>query len=267
MADTPNPSSAMLLFFILTTIYSVMMYNSSKKYPQNDEDSTGKMYFMIYILSVVIGQFFVNLSLTKAMCGGTAGWQTAAMCTFFPWGFIFGLLVLLLTMFPGWLAPFSNTFGYGVALAAGLNDTMVNILKPESKESRDASGQELGPKAEEALEHIYADRSLLVNEITTSNFENFWKNMSGLFRSNAGNFKAELYSFVVMKEIVSEYIWYILAGMLITSVSFNYIAGSACDVSANEMQTRHEDYEKQLKAAQEEAKNKQDNKRVYESHE
>ena len=274
MADSPNPSSAMLLFFILTTIYSVMQYNSAKTYVGTDKaadksDSTSKMYFMIYLLAVVIGQFFVNLQLTTAMCGGP-NWTTAAMCTFFPWGFIFGILLLLLSMFPGWLAPFSNTFGYGVALAAGLNDTMVNILRPQSKKERDDAGEKLNSEAEEALEHIYADRSLLVNEITTTNFGDFWKNMSGLFRkgveSNAG-LKSELYSFVVLKEIVSEYIWYILAGMLITSVSFNYIAGSACNVSAAEMQARHDDYEKELKSAQDDAKAKTDNQRVYETHE
>tara|TARA_B100000902_G_scaffold399781_1_gene472503 strand:- start:90 stop:920 length:831 start_codon:yes stop_codon:yes gene_type:complete len=268
--DAPNPSSAMLLFFILTTIYSVMQYNASKQYASTDtaadgKDSAGKMYFMIYLLSVIIGQFFINLQLTTAMCG-SPNWATAAMCTFFPWGFIFGILLLLLSMFPGWLAPFSNTFGYGVALAAGLNDTMVDILKPQSKKERDSSGEKLNPQAEEALEHIYADRSLLVNEITSDNFDNFWNNMAGLFRSGVESnnaLKSDLYSFVVLKEIVSEYVWYILAGMLITSVSFNYIAGSACGVSAGEMQARHADYEKELKAAQDDAKAKADNQRVY----
>ena len=269
MADSPNPSSAMLLFFIFTTIYSVMQYNATKTYSANNNDSTGKMYFMIYILAVVIGQFFVNLQITSSMCG-TPNWTTAAMCTFFPWGFIFGILLLLLSMFPGWLAPFSNTFGYGVALAAGLNDTMIDILKPQSKNERTSTGENPSPQAEEALEHIYADRSLLVNEITKDNFDNFWSNMSGLFRkgvSSNNSLKSDLYSFVVLKEIVSEYVWYILAGMLITSVSFNYIAGTACNVSAAEMQARHEDYEKQLKAAQDDAKSKADNKRVYETHE
>ena len=55
--------------------------------------------------------------------------------------------------------------------------------------------------------------------------------------------------------------------MLITSVSFNYIAGTACNVSATDMQARHEDYEKELKAAQDDAKSKSDNQRVYETHE
>jgi len=274
MADSPNPSSAMLLFFIFTTIYSVMQYNATKTYAGTDagadkNESAGKMYFMIYILAVVIGQFFVNLQLTTSMCG-SPNYSTAAMCTFFPWGFIFGILLLFLNMFPGWLAPFSNTFGYGVALAAGLNDTMVDILKPQSKDQRRSEGEQLSSQAEEALEHIYADRSLLINEITSDNFDNFWNNMSGLFRKNVSNnisLKSSLYSFVVLKEIVSEYIWYILAGMLITSVSFNYIAGTACNVSAAEMQARHEDYEKELKAAQDDAKAKSDNQRVYETHE
>ena len=36
-------------------------------------------------------------------------------------------------MFPGWSAPFSNTFGYGIAMLAGLNDTMNDIIEPNPK--------------------------------------------------------------------------------------------------------------------------------------
>ena len=167
--DAPNPSSAMLLFFILTTIYSVMQYNASKQYAGTDKDSTGKMYFMIYLLAVVVGQFFINLQLTTAMCG-SPNWATAAMCTSFH-GDSSLVSYYLFSMFLVGLHHF-NTFGYGVALAAGLNDTMVDILKPQSKKER-RSGEKLNPQAEEALEHIYADRSLLVNEITSDNFDNF----------------------------------------------------------------------------------------------
>ena len=116
MADSsaPNPSSSIIWFFIITTIYTVADYSARKKMGQ-DTSGTTKMYFAIYALLIIVGEFFINLGITSAMCG-SAEWATALMVTVFPWGFIFGILVLLLTMFPGWLAPFSNTFGYGVAI-------------------------------------------------------------------------------------------------------------------------------------------------------
>ena len=68
-------------------------------------------------------------------------------------------------LFPGWLIPFSNTFGYGIAKLGGLNNLLNKILKPQ-----DATGN---PKLTKALADIYTDRSLLINEIGISNFDTF----------------------------------------------------------------------------------------------
>lgn len=266
MADssTPNPAGSIIWFFIITTIYTVAQY-SAKKTIGEDSSGTSRMYFAIYVLLIVIGEFFVNLGVTSAICG-SAEWSTALMVTIFPWGFIFGILTLLLSMFPGWLAPFSNTFGYGVALLAGLNNVLADILEPNPKSKKNAETQAM----DEALAHIYSDKSLLVNEITVDNFDYFWDKMKGLFQKDVYTNKAlkgDLYGLVVLKDTVAEYIWYLLAGLLITSVSYNYIVNSACSNSAADMQKRHDEYEQQLADEQEKAQQAKDNTRVYTSNE
>lgn len=266
MADssTPNPAGSIIWFFIITTIYTVADYIARKKMGQ-DTSGTTKMYFAIYALLIVVGEFFVNLGITSAMCG-SAEWATALMVTLFPWGFIFGILVLLLTMFPGWLAPFSNTFGYGVAILAGLNTVLADILEPNPKSKKNDETQAM----DEALAHIYSDKSLLVNEITLSNFDYFWNKMQGVFQkgvySNTG-LKEQLYSMIVLKDVVATYIWYLLSGLLITSVSYNYIINSACSNSAQDMQKRHDEYEQQLAEAQEKESQSDADRRVYTTNE
>ena len=256
MSNTPNPSSAIFWFFIITSIYFTVKYNT-----KNNEKSAQNMYFGIYILLIVIGEYFINLGLTKTMCG-TNQWGTAIIVTIIPWVIIFGILNLMLVVFPGWLSPFSNTFGYGVTRLAGLNKLMNNIIKPKVSDSASSETKEM----QETLAHIYSDKSLLINEITQDNFDVFWERMKGIFTKNAGEFKEKLRDMVYLKDIVSEFIWYMLTGTLVTSVGYNYTVNAGCKQSVQEMQKRHNEYEKDMQQVQEEQINKKP-KRVYTTYE
>lgn len=200
-----------------------------------------KIYGGIYILLLVVGEFFINLQLTDAMCGSKQ-YPTALFITLIPWVIIFGLLNVVLMQFPGWLAPFSNTFGYGVAKLAGLTSFFNDILKTKI-DLGETSG-----KANEILEHIYADKSLLINEITTDNIDRFWTNMKIIFKPNSytEENKATLLNFIKLKNIVAEYTWYLLTGTLVTSVSYNYVVNNGCTQSVKEMKKRRKAYEETL---------------------
>uniref|UniRef100_A0A6C0JZJ0 Uncharacterized protein n=1 Tax=viral metagenome TaxID=1070528 RepID=A0A6C0JZJ0_9ZZZZ len=245
MSSTANSSTSIMLFIILTTIYAFVKYNTSNTL----QSVANNMYFYIYLLIVLLAEYFVNLNLTTSICGSSQ-WTTALIVTILPWGIIFGILTLLLTMFPGWLSPFSNTFGYAIALMAGLNDIFADIIEPNPK------GVKVKPEesiVQQALAHIYSDKSLLINEITVDNFDYFWDSMKGVFKQSAyenDTLKNNLYSMVVLKNTVSMYIWYILTGILITSISYNYIINSGCKASAAEMQQRYVQYEQELSEAQ-----------------
>lgn len=222
-----NSGTPMLVFSIITTLYYVIKYNL-------DDSSNDNTYFLIYMFIVIVSSFFINLKMTNLMCGSNQ-WLTAFLVTLGPWITIFGLIYLALKTFPSWLMPFSNTFGYGLALLNGLNNTTEMLFK---------GTESVSSKEEVALlDKIYTDKSLIINEITIKNYPKFWENMKGLFRDEVksdptNKVKNDLFKLVKLKELTSEYIWYILSGILISSISYNFIINSSCKKSVQDMQNK-----------------------------
>ena len=263
----PDASQPLIFFFIVTTIYAIIRYSTSKI---NLDDinivikETSFIWTIIYILLLVVGNYFINLNITTIVCG-TTQWTNTLIITLVPWMLIFGLITLLLLILPGWLSPFSNTIGYGIAKFMGLDAVINEILKAKSLiddgKTQEATGDER--IISENLQMIYSDRSLLINEITPENFTSFWKNMvtGGLITNKAKDpstphFRNALFNFVMLKNIISEYIWYILTGFLVTSVGYNYIINSSCTRSVAQMEATHTAYT-ELQNKQEEALNAQ----------
>lgn len=249
--EAPNPSLSMLWFFIITSVYFVIKMNVQ-------DPTEKKVYLGVYILLLIIGQFFINLSLTTALCG-KAQWQTAMNVTCIPWFLIFGVLNLFLYLFPDWLSPFSNTFGYFIAKLMGLNDFMDSILKPQFD-----TNARLDPATRvmaEALDHVYSDQGLLVNELRNpdTDVDSFFQKMRNLLdpkkvtTANEADLKSKLKYFVNVKHAVAEYVWYLLSGALVTSVTYNYIVTLTCSRSVKDMTQRRQDYlvtERKLKEEQ-----------------
>jgi hypothetical protein len=191
---------------------------------------------LIYYSAVILGEFFISLSISKQICGSNQ-YPKTALYTILPWSIIFGLLQAMLNLFPGWLVPFSNTIGYLVTKLFGIGRLFNDLLSPKID---NVGGVDSKTKiTAEALEHIYNDRSLLINEITQTNFERFWDNMSnsGLFKKPVDiKLKDKLLFYVKLKDMVSEGLWYLLTGALVTSVSFNLMINSECDRSVSDIQ-------------------------------
>jgi hypothetical protein len=186
--------------------------------------------FIIYFILVLASQFGLNVYLAKQMCNSPSNVGTAALATFLPWIFIFGLLNLLLGMFPGWLSAFSNTIGYAIASVAGVaslfTDQLLNVGNPPSKD------------AFKVIQNVTSDPSTIINTINDEDLENFWNNSIKVQFFNS--FKqvtpgvepppqyTQLKNFIRLKNIVSYFIWYLLTGILITSVSYNYMLSVPC---------------------------------------
>jgi hypothetical protein len=254
--STPNPAVAILFFFIITAIYCIISIFMS----------TGSAVQKVvmracYILCIIIGEYFINLNLSFSMCG-VYQWQAILFITIVPWLLIFGVLQLFLTMFPGWLSPFSNTFGYLVAKLMGLPDLMKEIIAPKTNDTQ------------QAIIGLLSDPSLLINQFSTEavvdlpadangkieqireTFDNAWKELQEAsiikkefdddkdksVEKNKKN-RDKLYKFVEMKYSIAEFVWNILAGTLVTSVSYNYIIGIGCQKSAQQMKQNHDAYQ------------------------
>ncbi len=104
-----------------------------------------------------------------------------------------------------------------------------------------------------ALQQIYGNESLLINEIPrigdtederVGNFKNFYGTMQKLkiFKTDkeSDGAKIELYKLLKIKDYVAEYVWFILTGILVTSITYNYIVNIGCDFSSQQMRDSYQ---------------------------
>lgn len=232
-----SPFMSILIFLILTILYFITKYYLQIK---DTSSNTIVSALVIYIGFLIFFELIININLTKSLCGSNQ-WSTAFLVTAIPWVVIFGLLNMLLLLFPGWLVPFSNTFGYLIVKFAGLNKILNEILKPYDK----TSNKQLST----VLSDIYHDPSLLINEVDGLNFDKFWNSLGsgGLLKSNINSeLKKKLKDLIYLKNIVAEFCWFLLTGLLTTSASYNFIINSACSHSIKQMEQNHKDYMKKL---------------------
>ena len=239
-SDVPDPTISMLWFFIITSIYFFLRFNTQSKLER-------RIYTGVYILLLIVGMYFINLSLTTAMCG-TRQWQTAMNVTAIPWLMIFGVLNLFLQLFPDWLNPFANTFGYALAKLLGASELFKSLFKdPNDLTGTNAADVQV---MRDALDKIYFDDSLLLNELSVDTLPTFFTRMNPILKPMSADDKTkveqQLTYFLNIKEDVALYVWYMLTGAFVTAVSYNYIVGMKCNNSLKDMQK----LEKQLTETQ-----------------
>ncbi len=234
--NLPSPNIVLLLFGVITIGYFVIQYKTKEKH--------SGIATIIYFILLFIFQFGANVNTTKTLCGETHV-KSAFFYTMFPWVFIFGILNLMLLLFPGWLSPFSNTFGYMiVSTIGGLNNILEEILKPNKDPTQDS-------ELSKTLAKIYDNQSLLINEIPDSKegYYKFWEELDtgGLLNSNAINYQTKLQDLVRLKFLISKFVWVGLTGALTIVTSYNYIVQAQCSSSIKEMERRHSEYQQMVK--------------------
>ena len=238
----PDPSTSIFTFFIITLIYFISKYHLP--------DTMSTMLNIIYIVAVVSIQISINTALAKSVCNNPNAMNTGILATIFPMLFIFGLLELLLTIFPGWLEPFSNTFGYGVAKLVGLQKFIERLVQPPT-------GTAVSSTIVSAINNIYNDPSIFINQFNYDNedafdktWDNSYANGKGIFFPSVGqaSAKREIYNefrqFVKLKDIVGTFIWYMLVGVLVTSKSYNYIINQPCSLNPEVAEQAADNYMK-----------------------
>ena len=224
-AEVIDPATSIFVYIGITVLYFAMKYMMPEK---------ATALFVIYFILVLISQFILNIYLAKQLCNSPSNVGTAAVATIIPWILIFGLLNLLLTMFPGWLAAFSNTIGYAVASIVGVSslftEKLLNVGNPPNRD------------ALKVIQNILSDPSTIINTLNDENVKDFWnKSVSpgvNLFKTdfepiedekaNNNPLFYELKKYIMLKNLVSYFIWYLLTGILITSISYNYMLTVPC---------------------------------------
>jgi len=142
--------------FLLTTLFYYMILKPNLDYKtvsNNGEqitdtnnlfkDYTTRNYvcLAIYLLLVMVIQFIVNASIITQNCGGNIGENmgSAGMLTFIPWSLIFGVMIIILVIYPGFKSAFSDVIGY-YWVANEANNLLVELLVQENVEDALAKG-------------------------------------------------------------------------------------------------------------------------------
>ena len=224
-----SPTSSMVYFLIITTIYFSLKYFIVDKYGAENK-GLGIAMTVVYLAIMLAMQLSANISNAKEKCGGTPQVIPAINYTIIPNLLIFGGLLMALMFFPGWKAPFSNTLGYLIVSLPFLKikEVFNSILVTESNNK--------------LLKMVYRDPSLMINEMTPENFELFISKMNGSTHSilspNYKEFIPDLYNLVVIKDRIAEFLWYILTGALVISNSYSSIMTIKCRRTAGELASK-----------------------------
>ena len=237
--DVPSPATT-LIYFILVTIglliFTVFTINKSRDIVSINNSKDSNVINFIYILFIIIGSYFLNVQNSRMICDQSIEWNYILMVTVMPWIIIFVLLYFILKLFPGWVSPFSNTIGYMFVSMLGVTGTLENIM------TNDADASEK-PDLVKAINTIKNNKSKFINQIdiNLSNFEAF---ISELRQTNIIEYSGDsaentdiitLYKLITIKHVIGKIVWYILAGILISSISYNYIIGISCEKSVDQI--------------------------------
>jgi len=155
-----------------------------KKYLNNHN-----LYLAIYLLLVIIVQFVVNASLITNMCGGniTDNIGSAGLITIFPWLLIFGTVIVILIVYPGFKSAFSDVIGY-YFVSYSANRVLTTLLLDQDLEKQlDSSSVSENEKermrdAADTIIKICGNTSIIINQIVPSNFLSYWKRLNPLMK-------------------------------------------------------------------------------------
>jgi hypothetical protein len=173
----------------------------------------------IFFIVVLIFMYGMNVAIQKSKCSSTN--SAVFTATFLPWCFMFAPLLACLSFFPEWKKPFSNTFGYLVARMAGSTKALTDILIPDKP-----------------LHYVYEDPSLMINQFTPINFDEMYASLKDVLQDNE---KKEVFRTIVrLKDLVSEWIWYLLGGSIAISSSYTILMNAECTQSPDQYVQSHQ---------------------------
>ena len=228
-----NATGSLAIFIPVTIVYFILKYYLIDS--KMSESGTLSSIITIGYLIIIVGyQIAVNISQSAQLCNGTPQVMPAIMYTLLPNFLIFGTLILLLNMFPGWRAPFSNTIGFMVvSVFMGMNGTFNDLLETK--------------KGSKLLEKICTDKSLIINEMTHANYDIFLSNLSkdGILNPKYTTLDAykDLWKYIAIKNNIADFIWYTLTGMLVIFTTSNALLDIRCSYTEKQSAANSDKFE------------------------
>ena len=265
-----------IVTFLLTTLFYYLAIKPSYTYEisvdptkQKEYKSSSYMYLAIYLLLVMVIQFMVNASIISSTCGGniTENMGAAGVLTFLPWTLIFGVLIVILTVYPGFKSAFSDVIGY-FWVSSSANKVITELLVDPNIQKKIDTDITSTPEQKEAMMSaadtivkVCGNSAILINQIVPSNFQSYWNVLTPLLKpkyQTAGpetdKIKNELFEIVVTRDNVGEAMWYIYTGLLLTSLVQLKMTTRGCVSNPKTMEANYQkfkDTEQKAKAQKE----------------
>ena len=281
-----------IVMFLVTTLFYYIALKPTLTYdiisvPETYTSfvSSNYMYLGVYLLLVIMIQFIVNASIITTTCGGSINENmgAAGAFTFIPWLLIFGVIVIVLVIYPGFKSAFSDVIGY-YYVSTKANELLIELLASQGIETTTTAPAPatdyisptappasafLGPKgqtggtkeelqkASDLILKICGNTSILINQMVPSNFDSYWKLLNPLKKekyqmkngdeisNDAQNLKKQLFELVVTRDTIGEALWYIYTGLLLTSIVQLKITSRGCATSTQTMEANYAKFKEQ----------------------
>lgn len=256
-----------IVTFCLTTLFYYLALKPALPYVlySNKEEyqhyiSKHYMYLAIYVLLVIVIQFMVNSSIISSTCGGNLSENIgmAGVLTFLPWILIFGVLVVILTIYPGFKSAFADVVGY-YYVSGPATTLLTELLVNKEVNNQLMSDPTMTAEKKQSLEtaadtivKICGNTSILINQIVPSNFDQYWNILRPLMKDvyqtegvEADTMKNNLFELVVTRDNIGEAMWYIYTGLLLTAIVQLKITSRGCASNPKTMEAKYQRFVEQ----------------------
>jgi hypothetical protein len=250
-----------LIIFILSTLFYYRFFKPEINVIQLTQPNGIETYYSsnmrslgLYLLLVIVSQFILNITYLINKCGGSAGKNigAAALFTFIPWFLIFGMMIAILIIFPGFKNAFSDVIGYFVVSNSANNILVELLIDTDVNKAISSSATELQKNemmnAAEVIMKIIGNKSILINHMNVENFMSIWDTLKPLMKSGSYEDierKQKLLDAVMLKENIGEATWYIYTAILVSSVVYYNLAVRGCVQDVQDIKANREKYLKE----------------------
>jgi hypothetical protein len=242
---------SLLLFIICTIIYFRLIKN--KTVAEVNGAKPGKyIYTVAYFVIVIILQWITSVIYIISTCGGDvlANFGYAAVITLVRWIFIFGAVIVMIIFYPGLKSAFSNVIGY-FWVARHANKILSSLLiDTDIKDNL----QQLNPVDKNKLSHtaelilkICTDKSILINQLTPSNFNKMWEMLltlsnDAISEESKNDLKVQLLNITILKDNIGEALWYVYTAILVISMVSSQLTSRSCMTSIAAIRQSQDEY-------------------------
>ncbi len=258
---------SLLYFIIITIIYFAFPSIGKPELTLSDisNDGVTPEYYnknftrlSFYLGVVILVQLILNITYLTTKCGGSIDKNIGAafIFTFIPWVLIFGVMLAILIIFPGFKSAFSDVLGY-YAVAGSANDLFSSIfigtdINDEINKTNDVIKKNELTHAAEAIMKICGNKSILINQMNPDNFKSIWYTLKPLMNTGVYEnieIQNQLLHLVSLKDNIGEAVWYIYTAILISSIVYYNLATRGCVKNVDQIKADHDAYIQQQEEA------------------